>query len=510
MAFKKVAPSPFKEYGLAKYLLGVLLLTSPVLSFASGDNLQNFTGHWVGIICVIIFVFAYSLVIAEEAIHLRKSKPVMVAAGLIWALVAIMYSSVGDNHTAEAAVRHNLLEFAELFLFLLAAMTYINTMEERGVFDMLRVWLVSRGFTLRTIFWLTGVLAFLISPIADNLTTALLMATVAMAVGGKNTKFVAIACINIVVAANAGGAFSPFGDITTLMVWQKGIIAFQDFFVLFAPSLVNWLVPAVIMSFAVSSERPNAVDAEYHLGHGAWVVTGLFILTITMAVCAHNFLHLPPVMGMMTGLGFLKFYGYYLKRRDASLAKFESQMGEHGLELEALDKQVATDDGNHHKSHFNIFKSLERAEWDTLMFFYGIILCVGGLGTLGYLSLVSELMYIDLGTTEANILVGVLSAIIDNIPVMFAVLSMMPDMSQGQWLLVTLTAGVGGSMLSIGSAAGVAVMGTARGVYTFMAHLKWTWAIALGYAASIWVHFLVNGEAFNVPANSALKAVSGH
>jgi len=512
MRLKAVVTTLFTECFLARVLLGTLLLASPVLSYAAdGGGLQDFTGHWVGIVCVLIFILAYSLVIAEETIHLRKSKPVMVAAGLIWALVAIMYASVGDNHTAEAAVRHNLLEFAELFLFLLAAMTYINTMEERGVFDMLRVWLVSRGFTLRTIFWLTGVLAFFISPIADNLTTALLMATVAMAVGGDNTKFVAIACINIVVAANAGGAFSPFGDITTLMVWQKGIIAFQDFFVLFAPSLVNWLIPAVILSFAVSNGKPDAVDAEYHLGHGAWVVVGLFILTIVMAVCAHNFLHLPPVMGMMTGLGFLKFYGYYLKRRDASLAEFETQMGEHGLELEGTGvTEKSAEDDDHHKNHYNIFKSLERAEWDTLMFFYGIILCVGGLGTLGYLSLVSELMYVDLGTTEANILVGVLSAIIDNIPVMFAVLSMMPDMSQGQWLLVTLTAGVGGSMLSIGSAAGVAVMGTARGVYTFMAHLKWTWAIALGYAASIWVHFLVNGEAFNVPANAVLKAAGGH
>ena len=215
-----------------------------------------------------------------------------------------------------------------------------------------------------------------------------------------------------------------------------------------------------------------------------------FSSMVVSNACVHDFLHLPPVMGMMTGLGFLKFYGYYLKRRDASLANFEAQMGEHGLELEGIVKHATEDDGNHHKSHFNIFKSLERAEWDTLMFFYGIILCVGGLGTLGYLSLVSELMYIDLGTTEANILVGVLSAIIDNIPVMFAVLSMMPDMSHGQWLLVTLTAGVGGSMLSIGSAAGVAVMGTARGVYTFMAHLKWTWAIALGYAASIWLSLI--------------------
>ena len=103
------------------------------------------------------------------------------------------------------------------------------------------------------------------------------------------------------------------------------------------------------------------------------------------------------------------------------------------------------------------------------------------------------------GPTTANIIVGVLSAIVDNIPVMFAVLAMSPDMDHGQWLLVTLTAGVGGSMLSIGSAAGVAVMGQARGIYTFFAHLKWSWAIALGYVVSVWLHFLVNADAFGGP-----------
>ena len=106
-------------------------------------------------------------------------------------------------------------------------------------------------------------------------------------------------------------------------------------------------------------------------------------------------------------------------------------------------------------------------------------------------------MYGGLGPSIANILIGIISAIVDNIPVMFAVLTMKPDMSHGQWLLVTLTAGVGGSLLSIGSAAGVAVMGQARGIYTFFAHLRWTWAIALGYAASIWVHFLINAKTFH-------------
>lgn len=139
---------------------------------------------------------------------------------------------------------------------------------------------------------------------------------------------------------------------------------------------------------------------------------------------------------------------------------------------------------------------MKRVEWDTLMFFYGVVISVGGLGALGYLAMLAQSTYADLGPTTANILVGIASAIVDNIPIMFAVLSMDPEMSPGQWLLMTLTAGVGGSLLSIGSAAGVALMGQARGVYTFFIHLRWTWAIALGYALSIWVHMALNRSLF--------------
>ena len=477
-------------------LMSILIFIFPQVSFAAGAGdlpLINLTTHWVGYASLTIFVFAYVLVILEDKIHMRKSKPVMLAAGIIWAMVAIIYAQQPDDafhHTAEVLIRHNLLEFVELFLFLLAAMTYINTMTERGIFDSLRSWLVNQGFSLKTIFWLTGLLAFVISPIADNLTTALLMATVAMAVGGDNTKFVAIACINIVVAANAGGAFSPFGDITTLMVWQKGIVQFEQFFALVIPSVVNWVIPAVIMSMAVGKGHPAATTEKAVLKSGAFTVVFLFLLTITMAVCAHNFLHIPPVIGMMTGLGLLKVYGYFIKISDKRQLALMGDANGTSFKSEVANQEQP----------FNIFQQLERAEWDTLMFFYGIILSVGGLGAIGYLALGSELMYVDMGPTNANILVGVLSAIIDNIPVMFAVLAMMPSMDLGQWLLVTLTAGVGGSMLSIGSAAGVAVMGQARGIYTFFAHIKWIWAIALGYAASIWVHLWLNADLFdNIP-----------
>ncbi|CAG0909656.1 unnamed protein product [Cyprideis torosa] len=417
---------------------------------------------------------------AEEFTHLRKSKPVILAAGIIWGLIGWYYVQHGIPHEAEHAVRHNLLEYAELMLFLLVAMTYINAMQERKVFDALRSWLIRKGYGFRKLFWMTGILAFFISPIADNLTTALLMCAVVLAVGKGNGKFIGIACINIVIAANAGGAFSPFGDITTLMVWQKGLVDFWTFFALFIPSVVNWLVPALIMSFAVPDEQPEADASIVNMKVGALRIIFLFLLTIVTAVSFHNFLHLPPVIGMLTGMGYLKFFGYYLKKRHAKQLKGgDANGGEMG-----------------DVTPFDVFSKIARAEWDTLMFFYGVILCVGGLGFMGYLALASDLMYNQLGATYANVIVGILSAIVDNIPVMFAVLTMQPDMSTGQWLLVTLTAGVGGSMLSIGSAAGVALMGQARGYYTFFGHLKWTPVIALGYFASIFVHMFINSSLF--------------
>jgi Na+/H+ antiporter NhaD/arsenite permease-like protein len=434
------------------------------------------------VLALVVFVIAYAFVIAEEFTHVRKSKPVMVAAGLIWVLVAMATRS-HEGIDVEQMIEHNLLEYAGLLLFLFAAMTYVNVLEERNVFAALRSWMVARGFSLRSIFWLTGLMAFVLSPVLDNLTTALVMGAVVLNVGRGNPKFLVPACINIVVAANAGGAFSPFGDITTLMVWQKGIVSFTEFFDLFLPSLVNWLVPAACMHFAIPTGNPPAEAAQAQVKAGGFIVILLFALTISTTVVLHQYLHLPSFLGMMTGLGMLMFYGHFIRKQELRT----------GVGLMQLDAPPGFKPG---KRPFDIFISTKRVEWDTLLFFYGVVLCVGGLGALGYLSLLSEHSYASLGPSVTNIGVGLASAVIDNIPIMFAVLSMNPEMSHGQWLLVTLTAGVGGSLLSIGSAAGVALMGQARGIYTFMAHMKWIWAIALGYAASIWVHFLLNARLF--------------
>ena|SRR5579859_5420958 len=448
------------------------------------------TTHWTGIAALSCFAVAYAIAMAEQRLQVRKSVPVLVAAGLIWVLVGIAFAGAGAGATVAELARHSILDFAELLLFLIPAMTFVNTLEDRGLFDALRIWLIRRGLSLRALFWVTGVLAFVVSPIADNLTTALLLGAVAMAVGRGHPHFVAVACVNIVVAANAGGAFSPFGDITTLIVWQASKVQFGEFFVLVVPALVNWLLPAALLSLSIRGGHPLPVEEQPRLQPGAMLVLALFFATIALTVSLHGLLDLPPAVGMMSGLALLKTYSavYNMRHRVASSL------------VDELDDVFATDAGDGQRLELpralDVFALLERIEWDTLMFFYGVLMGIGGLAALGYLAALSQGLYGRLGATAANILVGLLSALVDNVPVMFAVLQMSPEMSHGQWLLVTLTAGVGGSLLSIGSAAGVGLMGQARGIYTFGFHLRWVWAIALGYGASTLVHLWLNARFF--------------
>ncbi|TAN48731.1 MAG: sodium:proton antiporter, partial [Methylococcaceae bacterium] len=400
---------------LRAFLLLTVALLIPELTWAAEVQNLGLTGLERGIYCVLIFIISYAFVMTEEYSHLRKSKPVILAGGIIWAQVAYMAqkADVPVEHV-HAVFTHNLSEYGELFLFLLVAMTYINSMAERNVFEALRSWLITRRFGYRKLFWITGIITFFLSSVADNLTSALLVGAVVMAVGSNSPAFVALGFINLVSAANAGGAFCPFGDITTLMVWQAGKAEFFDFFELFIPSVVNFMVPALFMHFAIPDGAPLQTDeAVVEMKPGALVVCGLFALTIVTAVCFKQFLHLPPFMGMMVGLSYMMFFGYWLKIV-------------HGT----------------HEDHFDIFHRVRDAEWDTLLFFFGVVFAVGGLGYIGYLELISGVLFEGLGPTTANILIGVISAIVDNIPVMFAVLNMNPDMSTYQWMLVTLTAGV--------------------------------------------------------------------
>lgn len=456
-------------------ILMTLLLSSLALfasggGAASGEAIPDLTMTWVGFACLFIFVVGYYFVAAEEKYEIDKAKPALFIGTFMFILVALYYSlnhmDMGLVHTQ---AQHLILEIAEIFFFLFVAMTYIESLIHMGVFDKLKYNLVSKGYTYRKLYWVTGFLAFFISPIADNLTTALILSTVLITIEKERKDFLVPGAINIVVAANAGGAWSPFGDITTLMAWTSGKGTFTDFLFLFPASILGYLVTAFLLSKVVPNVKPPfdaSKEENPKMAEGAKVVMGLGVFTIFCAVMSHQVLHLPAMWGMMFGLSLLKVYAYGLKKK-------------------------------HGKEHFNIFHSMTKIENNTLMFFFGILAAVGALYFIGWLALASHVYSPDvLGPTAANIGVGFLSAIVDNVPVMSAVLKASPTMEHSQWMLVTLTAGVGGSLISFGSAAGVGVMGKLHGIYTFGSHMKYAWTILIGYVVScaVWyVQFQIMG-----------------
>ncbi len=471
---------------------GCLMLGLPTLGCAETATQPqhlDLTHHWAGYVSLVAMVVAYIAAMLEEETFLRKSKPMLLGASLVWFFITLFYRQHSDFHLAVKAFDENLLAFIELMLFIMVSMTYLNAMEDMRVFELLKNRLVAARFGYRKLFWITGFLVFALSSLVNGLTTGLLMGAVVMAVGKDNSRFVSLACINIVVAANAGGTFCPLGGISTLFVWQAGMVGFGQFFNLFIPCLVNFLVPACIMSFAVPNACPLVKAGQVTLQRGAVGVIALFGVTISLAVAFNMFLGLPPAAGMMVGLTLLQFQSFYLQKTEPQNNPITPQ-----ILIDVDDPEMGPAAVENYS--YDIFEKIGRLDWDTLLFFYGAMMGIGGLGFIGYLDAVSQWLYGQHDPSVANVLIGLSSAFVDNGTLMFAVLNMHPDIPQGQWLLLTLTLGVGGSLLAIGSAPGIGLLGITNGRYSFMAHLKWFPVILLGYFASIGTHILVNSRFF--------------
>ena len=440
-----------------KIVFALLLLANTIWA-SSGQNLSS---TWVGITSLVIFVLGYYVIAAEEKFHINKAKPALFVGTFIFILIGF-YNTINGLDPKPLAHEMELLifEIAQIFFFLLVAMTYIEVMIERRIFDTLKYKLVSKGYSFKKLFWFTGTLAFFISPVADNLTTALILSTVLITIEKKNPAFLVPGAINIVVGANAGGAWSPFGDITTLMPWIAGKAEFFDFFYLFPASFLGWLVTGWLLSFSVPEGKPlfdANTEERVRVLKGGRTVIYLGAFTIFSAVMCQQVFGIPPMWGMMFGFSLLKLYSYQLIRS--------------------------------HDDELKTFIAISKIEHDTLLFFFGILAAVGGLHYVGYLDLAVKL-YDTAGATAVNIGVGFLSAFIDNVPVMSAVLKASPNMGVDQWLLVTMTAGIGGSLISFGSAAGVGVMGKLRGVYTFGSHMKYAWTVLVGYILSLVIWYV--------------------
>lgn len=413
------------------------------------------------ILILIIFVVGYLLIAVEHNIDINKTATALITGVLCWT-VYVFYE---DAHVVQHQLLEHLGEISSILFFLMGAMTIVELIDAHDGFELINSRIGTRN--RRKLLWIVALLTFFLSAILDNLTTTIVMVTLVIKLV-KNMKMRMIFVGMIVLAANSGGAWSPIGDITTTMLWIGGQISATTIVgKLIFPSLVSLLVPLTIATFMIKGDLEameinrtqedtiRATHSEQKLvffaGVGALVGVPVF-KTVT---------HLPPFMGMLLGLGLLWLL---------------TEIIHHGKE----QKQ---------KQKLSVIRALEHMDVPSVLFFLGILLAVGVLQNTGQLASMAGWLTQTFKQEELILsIIGILSAIVDNVPLVAATMGMYSlevyPMDHSFWILLAFCAGTGGSLLIIGSAAGVAAMGLEK--IPFGWYLKnITWLAMAGYLAGI-------------------------
>lgn len=409
------------------------------------------------IILLIIFLNAIVAIAFEHSLGINKSWIALFSGTTMW-----MIASIGADHDVmHHALQESSAEIFELIVFLIGAMTIVEMMGHYRFFT----WLENKLFSLRisntTLFWILGAITFVSSSLLDNLTATLVMIQVGRFLYLRKENF-NIFVINTIIAANAGGAMSPVGDVTTIMMWlAEKFTAWQVLAYGFLPSIVAWVIPQYLLTRQIAKENREgrASEAVQPL---QWIIIAMGFMTFGFAVLV-NILHLPPFFGILFGLG-----------AAAIMIDFKLK---HGKLKKKANKIV------------NVIKTIDMA---TITFFIGILLAVNALGFYGILDKMAFWLFGENPAANENALIighsfiGVISAVFDNVPLTAAVIDMLPEGIHFQyWVLLAITAGTGGSILIIGSAAGVAAMGQVPDMSIKYYIKKGTIPALLGYVAAI-------------------------
>lgn len=414
----------------------------------------------VFLVCA-IFVLGYLLITLEHYWRVNKSITATALAGTLWGIIAL--SGVYDHHTVEEALHHVSGETFSLVAFLLAAMTLVEILVHYRFFDWLRAKLFALGLKDVAQLVLISSIAFFLSAIIDNLTTTIVMVQISRRFfNGKNLL---IAAGSVVVAANAGGAFSPVGDVTTIMIWLADkFSAFEIMLWGFLPSFALLLVSTFLFARQIEGDsqddQPVTHEAVRFSRSEKVVITATFG-SFTLPLVAH-LVGLPPFMGILFGVGMVGLI----------IGFFVNTLGE-----------------QHSHLSVDIEKLLGKLDITSLLFFIGILFAVDALAFLGILDQISNSLFGEAPAVArliaGSVLLGGFSAIVDNIPLTAAALDILETTDFRLWVLLALCVGTGGSMLAIGSAAGVVAMGMVKEL-TFKQYLKIaTLPAALGYLAAI-------------------------
>lgn len=393
---------------------------------------------------ILIAVAALLSVALEDVFHINKAKSTLFLGTLSW---LVLFMGHGPEHLPEtvASLDENLLEIANLWLFLMATMTFVAYLNSKGLVSYLVIKLLPGELTLAKLTALVGGVGFLLSSVCDNITATLVLLGAVQAFRLELKERVRLAVL-IVFAVNSGGVVLITGDVTTLMIFSADKVSMVDLLQLFLPALVGVAVLTACMTFMGNRQ----VKAELEAPVLTWVdyaVSTIFIGTIILAISANLLFGVPPVLSFLFGLSLMFLVG--------SLAH-------------SWDHQT------------RLLEYVRQIQFDTLLFFLGILLMVGALQEVGVLSAITR-FYLDLSPELANYAVGLLSSVLDNVPLTAALIKADPALSTDHWLGLTYAAGVGGSLLAIGSAAGIVAMSKVPGL-TFMQYARYSPLILLSFS----------------------------
>ncbi|MCO5787367.1 sodium:proton antiporter [Pseudomonas sp. G11-1] len=452
------------------------------------------------VLMAVIFVVGYLCIALEHPLKLDKAASALLTAAMTWAVLVLGANEIlptlalGSNDPADSsaivvsALRHHLGEIAEILFFLLGAMTIVELIDAHGGFKVITDRITTRRRV--SLLWIIGLLTFFLSAVLDNLTTTIVMVSLLRKlVRGRPERWLYVGVV--IIAANAGGAWSPIGDVTTTMLWIGGQITAQQVVVeLFLPSLVCLLVPLAILSLRLKGEAPRP-RLRAHVAEGGHATTdrernavlAMGIGALLFVPVFKTVTGLPPYMGILFGLGVLWV----------------------ATEIMHRDKKPEL------KHPLSVIGVLHRVDTPSILFFLGILLAVSSLATAGHLGQIAVALRDGLGNIFAiNYAIGLLSAVVDNVPLVAGAMKMYPTVTDGMlasattdtewlsqfvtdgrfWQFLAFCAGTGGSSLIIGSAAGVAAMGMER--IGFFWYIKRVSLLAfLGYTAGAAVYLLM-------------------
>lgn len=413
----------------------------------------------LGLTVLAIFSIGMALIILEAKLHIDKFKPALFMLSAFLLIGLYTYLSGDDpqrfEHFAEMQ-KENKVELFSLIAFMSFMWMIVEILAERGVFSTLNSFLISKGLGASQMFWATGALAALLSPFINNITSAMIFGKSIKEVS-RNQNYTHIALCNLIIASNSGVWF--LGTATSLMVVLAGKISIVGLLTLFPAAMIGWVASAAVLQYfyldKLSGELIDTTPDDVKIKRGGWGMIFLGVLAVAAAVAMNIALHIDIEYAIGMGLSLIGIYAWHLKRTGTNVM---------------------------------LVAQLQKVEWNTLLFFIGIISGVAALNYVGWLTYISRLFEV-LSPTTVNVALGVISGILDNVPVEAAALMSNPTLSGSQWALNAMMVGIGGSLTVIGSAAGVMMMSIEKS-YSFSIHLKFMPAILINFFVSLGIWYV--------------------